>query len=146
MDSLLPCPFCGGEAKTVLADTYPHRGMLHSWYVACKDSECGCELGFYGMDENGTCGTYETEAEAVAAWNTRYHSEFEKTVIKAWKEIKDYQERTCHRVDVNGYSFRFECSACGYVAIVHNCETRLDELPNYCPNCGARVTKSDQYL
>ena len=50
-------------------------------------------------------------------------------------------ERTCHRVDVNGYGFRFECSACGYVAIIHNCETRLDELPSYCPNCGAKVVE-----
>lgn len=57
---------------------------------------------------------------AIEAWNTR-------------------AERTCHRVDVNGYGFRFECSACGYVAIVHNCEIRLDELPNYCPNCGRKV-------
>ena len=48
-------------------------------------------------------------------------------------------ERTCEAVDNGGYSFRFECSACGYVAIVHNCSVRLDELPNYCPNCGARV-------
>lgn len=62
------------------------------------------------------------EAEAIKAWNTR-------------------AERTCHRVDVNGYSFRFECSLCGYVAIVQNCETRLDELPNFCPNCGAKVVE-----
>ena len=54
--------------------------------------------------------------------------------------VKHYfAERTCHQVNVNGYGFRFECSACGYVAIVHNCEIRLDELPNYCPNCGAKV-------
>lgn len=50
-----------------------------------------------------------------------------------------FKERTCESVNVNGYAFRFECSSCGYVAIVHNCEIRLDELPNYCPNCGAKV-------
>lgn len=50
-------------------------------------------------------------------------------------------ERTCESVNVNGYAFRFECSLCGYVAIVHNCEFRLDELPNYCPNCGAKVVE-----
>ena len=70
----------------------------------------------------GRVGNFKTEAEAIEAWNTR-------------------AERTCHRVDVNGYGFRFECSACGYVAIVHNCEIRLDELPNYCPNCGAKVVR-----
>jgi len=115
----MPCPFCGGEAEI--------RGD-RALFVQC--AKCGTRYG----DRY-----HVTKAEAIAAWNTRYHSEFEKTVIKAWKEIKDYTERTCHRVDVNGYSFRFECSACGYVAIVHNCETRLDELPCYCPNCGARV-------
>lgn len=47
--------------------------------------------------------------------------------------------KTCHRVDNGGYSFRFECSACGYVAIIHNCKTRLDELPKFCPSCGAKV-------
>ena len=58
--------------------------------------------------------------DAASAWNKR-------------------AERTCQRVDENGYSFRFKCSACGYASLVHNCETRLDELPRYCPNCGAKV-------
>lgn len=125
MSELKPCPFCGGEAKTVLADTYPHRGMLHSWFVACTDSECGCELGFYGMDENGTCGTYETEAEAIEAWNTR-------------------AERTCRMTD------RGECSECGAYIVrawteVHDFNGDMKRIDlrshNYCPNCGAKVVE-----
>ena len=45
----------------------------------------------------------------------------------------------CENTNTDGYGLRFECSECGYSAIVHNCAARFDELPNYCPNCGARV-------
>lgn len=51
---LLLCPFCGGEAETHEV-TFPH----HYWYVLC-DGEC-----FGNFCER------PTEAEAVAAWNTR---------------------------------------------------------------------------
>lgn len=53
--TLLPCPFCGGSAKY-----YYHTpaGMSNCHHVECDD--CG----------NGTC-LHETEAEAIAAWNTR---------------------------------------------------------------------------
>lgn len=47
-------------------------------------------------------------------------------------------ERTCKNANMDGYGFRFECCECGYSTIVHNCAVRLDELPTYCPNCGAR--------
>lgn len=109
MDGLKPCPFCGGEA-----DEYEGE---YGNGIYCM--ECGAmvgepiHLGFNVAERV----SYE---QAVDAWNTR-------------------AERTCKTVNVNGYAFRFECSLCGYVAIVHNCEVRLDELPNYCPNCGAKV-------
>ena len=47
-------------------------------------------------------------------------------------------ERTCKNV-ADGYMYHFKCSLCEYDTIIHNCEIRLDELPNYCPNCGAKV-------
>ena len=47
---------------------------------------------------------------------------------------------TCENANTDGYCFRFECSECGYSAIVHNCAARLDELQNFCPNCGKRVS------
>lgn len=82
----------------------------------------GVECDRCGIGTHTAC--IDEYQNAIDAWNTR-------------------AERTCKRVDVDGYSFRFECSACGYVALVHNCETRLDELPNYCPNCGAKVVEHD---
>lgn len=91
---------------------------------------CGGEAELRGFDApeywvwcpncKASTDAHTCKGGAIAAWNTR-------------------AERTCESVNVNGYAFRFECSSCAYVAIVHNCEIRLDELPNYCPFCGAKV-------
>lgn len=48
--TLLPCPFCGGEA-------FPNIELTKHW-IECR--ECAAESG-----------CYRTEAEAIAAWNTR---------------------------------------------------------------------------
>ena len=55
---LLPCPFCGG----VQIEAFHHidRGWGASWHVECAAEECG----------NSTCH-HDTEANAIAAWNTR---------------------------------------------------------------------------
>ena len=50
---LLPCPFCGGEAETF--NPFNADG---TWCVLC--SECAAATGFE-----------QTEAEAIAAWNSR---------------------------------------------------------------------------
>lgn len=114
MSELKPCPFCGGEADEYEGD--------YGNGIYCM--MCGAMVGEPIHLEYRTTKRVNIE-EAIAAWNTR-------------------AERTCHRSDVDGYSFRFECSACGYVSIVHNCETRLDELPHYCPNCGAKVIEEEE--
>lgn len=53
MDRLLPCPFCGCEARTTETARSGNR-----WGVAC---DCGASVRFYS-----------TEAEAVEAWNARH--------------------------------------------------------------------------
>ena len=50
---LLPCPFCGGEA------TVERIGKSGYYYVACNTAYC-CDFG-----------NFDTEAESIAAWNTR---------------------------------------------------------------------------
>ena len=52
---LKPCPFCGREAQI-------WQGIEHSSYrVACKSQyECAAQVG-----------PYDTEEEAVEAWNKR---------------------------------------------------------------------------
>jgi len=52
---LLPCPFCGGEARFV-------DGRL-SINIRCGNYDCGITQRQY---------YYETTAEAIAAWNTRH--------------------------------------------------------------------------
>lgn len=113
--TLLPCPFCGGEARTM---------KQYRWWVFCP--ECMCDLGFEGMDENGCYGHYDTEAEAIEAWNTR-------------------AERTCHD---DGDPRDFCCSECGArmftdvndtYTMISNDEQTIIKHPNYCSNCGAKV-------
>lgn len=108
MTELLPCPFCGGEAELL-------TGALYE--VQCRNCY--------------RAGTWlcDTEAEAIAAWNTRA----ERTC-----------ELICHEVelpdslkDADFEMYVYECSECG--------EPMFSDY-NYCPNCGAHVTKSDQYL
>lgn len=58
---LKPCPFCGGEAETLTAESM-HGGNLYG--VMCAN--CA-----------GRSDVYDTEAEAIAAWNSRAAMEFD---------------------------------------------------------------------
>ena len=98
---LKPCPFCGGNGILQAIDFYPDYSDPPIWWVACET--CGAHTDEYEGD---------TEAEAIAAWNTR-------------------AERTCHQNYFRAMGC-FECSACGGLATM---PTR------YCPNCGAKVVK-----
>lgn len=118
MSELLPCPFCGSEAEVICNDIGVFIGCFH------EDCPIGPATSTYADG-------YSTEAEAIKAWNTRYHSAFEETVIKALKEIKDYRERTCQNVD-DHKTVWFICSVCGY-------PQKLSHTRSYCPNCGAKV-------
>lgn len=56
MAKLKPCPFCGGEADILEHQFY---GLSPTYGVKCLD--CNCE----------TFQFFETDDEAIAAWNTR---------------------------------------------------------------------------
>lgn len=106
MTELKPCPFCGGEAKTM---------EQHRWWVFCP--ECMCDLGFEGMDESGCYGHFDTEAEAVEAWNTRH-------------------VETCHNTDED--PMYFCCSKCGSTCSVEYGDGGYGR-PSFCPSCGKIV-------
>ena len=57
MEELLKCPFCGGEARVVIA--------IESYWVRCFD--CGAEIAI--------C---DSKPEAAAAWNRRTQNIGEK--------------------------------------------------------------------
>lgn len=63
MAELLPCPFCGVEAEVHPAydiDT----DEVDGYFVICRNKNC---TAWPETDE------YPTEAEAIAAWNTRFN-------------------------------------------------------------------------
>lgn len=83
MSDLLPCPFCGGEAETLTAESM-HVGYLFG--IMCNDC---CSRG----------DVYGTEAEAIAAWNNRT----ERTCRVEHRPVN--QELRCRSW--------LECSECG---------------------------------
>jgi len=58
MSELKPCPFCGGEA-VVMIDGRSGKWTFH------HDGKPNCPAAYAHY------ASYETEAEAIAAWNTR---------------------------------------------------------------------------
>lgn len=109
MSELKPCPFCGGEAKTRLDDR---------WWVHCGN--CTCEIGFEGMDENGCCGHFDTEAEAISAWNTR-------------------AERTCKLEPLEAFYVTLNMLDQTEWGVCSNCGTASPIDATYCCECGART-------
>lgn len=66
MDSLKPCPFCGGEAETW--SHYFEEEDMTLWQVRCKERPYDVEHPCYTAD---SFISFTTEAEAIEAWNTR---------------------------------------------------------------------------
>ena len=129
VNELKPCPLCGSSAHFDDAGIEHDLKQYSIWSVWCdNEDECGC-----------CTGDFDTKEEAAAAWNRR-------------------AERTCRVVSDSRRMSQTQvmtdkaCSACGH--LFGSEETRpvlpgLDEtmildavdIPNYCPNCGARVVE-----
>ena len=110
--TLLPCPFCGKEVKV-------------EEYQACIDGKMIGEHPLYWVechnkDDAGNhiaeTPLFNTREQAIEAWNTRY-------------EHTCKLDKTC------------ECGCGRYVC--SNCNEVMEPYTpkNYCPNCGAKVTK-----
>lgn len=128
-ETLKPCPFCGGEAEMChVTQLWEPRD---AYWVKCKN----CRI-------SGTHHT--TEAEAIAAWNSRadYHG-YEQAAIEAWESIKAWNsraERTCKQEE-RGWCTEGD-HARVWLTCGHDCMVpTVQDLPNYCPNCGARVVE-----
>lgn len=100
-EELKPCPFCGGQG-----DYYYIMTMRKHW-IGCSNCNCATD-------------GYDTEEEAIEAWNTR-------------------AERTCNATYPNDSDYRTvpipRCSECRRPII----EYEDGGLANYCHYCGAKV-------
>ena len=86
-----PCPFCGGEADHTFRDNTGATADWcgpRQWWAYC-DGPCSVTVGFF-----------ETEAEAIAAWNTRHTIEaqaaeierLQDALIRASRDIQGYKD------------------------------------------------------
>ena len=79
------------------------------WHVACERAHNGCV----------TMSAFVTEAEAIEAWNSR-------------------AERTCKQEE-RGWGTEGD-HARVWLTCGHDCMVpTVQDLPNYCPNCGAKI-------
>lgn len=113
MNKLKPCPFCGCQE----AGAQWHHGY---WSVTCGYAHDSTPSKHCFQD----WGEFETEKEAVEAWNNRHENatgEWISTLIKA--------KKTCLEDKFDRYQ-PITCSICKNPAY---------EKYNYCPSCGAKM-------
>ena len=160
--TLLPCPFCGGEAH--ISDDYSsERGMVYSVWHNCP---AGGDYHPYGQGVGMlqvTSAWFSSREEAITAWNTRAtHGTL--TAEQVREAIRKYAEDdSCYIFEVYGemcgpiadelntmlergecsnadydYPYLFECSECGWECCdTYSCDSEF----NYCPNCRRKVKR-----
>ena len=112
------CCGCGGEAIILKADEY-HR-FPDTYYVSCTKCTAGV-------------GPYDTEAEAVKAWNRAMGERTAKVVHKQQTHIVTPKSTTvAYETETNLW---VECGNCGAMGMYHGWK--------YCPNCGAKLDWSE---
>lgn len=85
MTELLPCPFCGGEAR-IIAKPYEPKVC-----VGCDDDTC---LGFSGLG-----WLYDSEKEATEAWNQRAERACRMEKDDRYSEMYEGPMLRCTRCD-----------------------------------------------
>lgn len=103
---LKPCPFCGGEASNVWIPYIGGGGYGN--VIECDD--CWAKTGYY-----------DTEAEAIKAWNTRAE--------RTCKGESDLSEWVCS-----------ECQCWIPTGITPENSERVSAW-NFCPHCGAKAVE-----
>ena len=129
MDSLRPCPFCGGEGLE----------LNHAPTYMKKHPDVYCVLCF----DCGARGSEEwTEAVAIEAWNTRACDECERGAVPMTEEnMREHgwvKERTCSMIYNEIWSGDEYYPTEAYVCSECNGLTETGK-PRYCPSCGAKV-------
>lgn len=118
MSELKPCPFCGGEAELTGFDA-PEYWV---WCPNCKAST-----------DAHTC-----KGGAIEAWNTRAETATLYEYGFYLNGKKFVLERTCKQEE-RGWGTEGD-HARVWLTCGHDCMVpTVQDLPNYCPNCGAKV-------
>lgn len=117
MAELKPCPFCGHSAPKLLKDRWPVDDQGHfakAFWVRC--GKCG-----------STSDEFKTSGEAEKAWNRRAVP----ALRGQWVGEGDGYANGEIVLDV------WHCDNCNYC--IDDGTDDPDDLPNYCPNCGAKM-------
>lgn len=115
MTELERCPFCGGEAA--YSEYFGFNG--ETWHYAYVCDSCGATPGLLIGIGGDYVSPYRTKEEAAIAWNKRVERTCTMTYDEEWSGDELYPTAA------------FVCSECGGMTV--------EGVPNYCPNCGARV-------
>jgi len=148
--ALKPCPFCGGEAKIM--------NLNHGTWVECSN---------YHYERHQVCVHAKTEAEAIAAWNTRTHGTLTAEQVRKcvrvgacdhglwgaldedtdWQTIADELNAelgsgTCELTETDSYSKANEViHVLECSACGETCEHVNGSYPR-CPHCGRKVVSA----
>jgi hypothetical protein len=83
-EELKPCPFCGGEAEIIIADTlwqscYDNRQC----FAICTKCKARSQPSFFHADEQGNYyNSKEAYQEAETTWNRRYEPILSSAEVK----------------------------------------------------------------
>lgn len=120
MTDLKPCPFCGGEAE-MKYEVSPAFGDIY--YVQCECLRAQTQL-------------YQTESEAIAAWNARAERTCELELDGTFKYKhggSGHEQKELFGTEWRVMERR-RCSSCHKVLLVDDSIAY-----EYCPHCGAKV-------
>lgn len=156
-ETLKPCPFCGGEARLI-------RSAPDWYFPACMNRECACDWtdsyptkaeAIAAWNTRATHGTLTAEQvrELIAphlharpTFDFGRHGAVWRADFQAIAdELNARTERTCR--DANTRFNAWTCSECKCTLLLmfdDYGEPTLNvdgvaSVPNYCPNCGAKV-------
>ena len=108
--ALLPCPFCGGAAQSY------ESSLVDGWHqVECRQCQA-------------TSGYWQTEAQAIAAWNARPGDAARETAItEAIQALIDASDYFDNRADVNDGDYG-EPSPNREMTLASQCDEALERL------------------
>ncbi|MBR2881591.1 MAG: hypothetical protein IKB96_04415 [Prevotella sp.] len=131
------------------------NGSSYASYDGVKYYADGIGMQAIADELNAKLGDAYTREECEAAFVHGYSlgslpvgsnpqwDENRQTVDEHMAELGWVRERTCE-IEVRESAWGGYTRHCGNCGADFDCDTRNRQ--NYCPNCGARVTKSDQDL